>query len=330
MNDENIMLSIKILAYNHEKYISKCIDSILSQKTEYAYEILIGEDCSSDGTKRIIEEYEKKYPDIIKVIYHEKNCGCTKNAYALDVKARGKYLAGCEGDDYWCDEYRIQKDVSYLEKNPQYVGVCHKVNVVDGDDNPISLSDVSERVKFWYFEKEIYTLADYESWRMPGHGCAMTTINFFRRDDCDYSIVYRASTRVADRTHLLICAIEGDIICDNDIVATYRYVTTQNNYMSIQKKKNFKAEEYAMMLRLEEWAAQVKGKEIDLTYIKNDRFVGAVTIWLRDRNSQNLSVVKEIIGMSHKKMLFVFYFFKIIITKLYFWKIKKTDSIIRL
>jgi glycosyltransferase involved in cell wall biosynthesis len=115
------MTSICCITYNHENYIADAIESFLMQKTNFNYEILIYDDASTDKTADIIREYETKYPGLIKPIYQ------TENQYLKGVKtinfslqrAEGKYVAICEGDDYWTDPYKLQKQVDYIEKHPE-------------------------------------------------------------------------------------------------------------------------------------------------------------------------------------------------------------------
>ena len=112
------LVSVKMITYNHAPYIAQAIEGVLQQKTDYPFELVIGEDCSTDGTREIVFEYEKKYPDIIRVITSEKNVGMKKNGYRTTKACRGKYIAFCEGDDYWHRTDKLQKQVDYLESHP--------------------------------------------------------------------------------------------------------------------------------------------------------------------------------------------------------------------
>ncbi len=133
----DIMLSISCLTYNHEKYISKTLDSMLEQKTDFPFEILIHDDASTDATQSIIESYTDRYPDIIKPILQTQNqysLGIYRtNVYNFKV-AKGKYIALCEGDDYWCNKSKLQTQVDYLEKHHEYSMCFHsaKKETVDG------------------------------------------------------------------------------------------------------------------------------------------------------------------------------------------------------
>ena len=115
-----VMVSICCVAYNQENYIRQALDSFLAQKTKFPFEIIVSDDASPDHTADIIREYELKYPEIIKPVYYSQNIysqgiNPDKANYA---KASGKYIAVCEGDDYWIDEYKLQKQVDYMESHP--------------------------------------------------------------------------------------------------------------------------------------------------------------------------------------------------------------------
>ena len=131
----NPLVSILCVTYNHKDYIAQALDSFLMQKTNFKFQVIVGDDCSTDGTTEILKEYAKKYPDIIKPIFREKNIGATKNSLEVYSNAKTPYVAICEGDDYWIDEYKLQKQVDFLETHPDYSICFHPVKVVyDGFD----------------------------------------------------------------------------------------------------------------------------------------------------------------------------------------------------
>ena len=113
------LVSIQIITYNHAPFIAQAIEGVLKQETNFPFELVIGEDCSTDGTREIVFEYQKKYPHIIGVITSEKNVGAKKNFYRTMKACRGKYIAFCEGDDYWHHPLKLQKQLDYLESHPE-------------------------------------------------------------------------------------------------------------------------------------------------------------------------------------------------------------------
>ena len=123
----NPLVSILCQAYNHESFIRQCLDGFLMQKTDFSFEILVHDDASTDQTANIIQEYEKNYNNIINPIYQIENQYSQKKRVFLNIqlpRAKGKYIALCEGDDYWTDPYKLQKQVNFLENNPAYVLCC--------------------------------------------------------------------------------------------------------------------------------------------------------------------------------------------------------------
>ena len=125
--NSDVLVSICCITYNHAPYIRQCLDGFIMQKTNFKYEILIHDDASTDGTADIIREYEAKYPDIFKPIYQTENQyskGKNISATYNWPRAIGKYIAQCEGDDYWTDPLKLQKQVDFLEANPAY-GLIH-------------------------------------------------------------------------------------------------------------------------------------------------------------------------------------------------------------
>lgn len=222
-----IGVSILCLAYNHEKYIGDAIEGFLMQKTTFPIEIIINEDASTDDTARIIKEYEERYPDIIRPIYH------TKNQYSLGINindkfmvplARGKYIALCDGDDYWTDANKLQNQYDAMEANPSCHMCLHKVR-------ELNLS--SGKSNTFIPRNEIRTgiLSSYDFFVELGKSNFFNEVcYFFRREDyAEYQHNYpnfaKASmkTKTDDTPMLLYFGQLGDVYYYNEDMAIYRH-----------------------------------------------------------------------------------------------------------
>jgi len=137
MDNKNMnypLVSVSCATYNHEKYIRETLEGFLMQRTQFRFEILINDDASTDNTANIIREYEAKYPDLIFPLYQNENQyskGIVISPTYNWPRARGKYIALCEGDDYWTDSYKLQKQVDFLEANPEYVFTFHDAVILN-------------------------------------------------------------------------------------------------------------------------------------------------------------------------------------------------------
>ena len=162
------LVSICSITYNHAPYIRQCLDGFLMQKTNFKYEIIIHDDASTDGTAEIIKEYVEKYPELITPIFQ------TENQYSKGIRgmfprfcfphAKGKYIAMCEGDDYWTDPLKLQKQVDFLEANPEYVMCSSHFKFLDDKTGVFSndrMPNIKEGIEYdlktlinekWYFQ----------------------------------------------------------------------------------------------------------------------------------------------------------------------------------
>ncbi|MCX2574298.1 glycosyltransferase family 2 protein [Pedobacter sandarakinus] len=138
---EDILVSIFCITYNHSKFIGKAIEGFLMQKCNFKTEIIIGDDCSTDGTTQIIDDYVAKYPGRIKRLIYPRNIGATQNVIRVALETKGKYVATCDGDDYWIDPYKLQKQVDFLEKHPDYVMCCHYTKEINYDETELIYMD---------------------------------------------------------------------------------------------------------------------------------------------------------------------------------------------
>lgn len=163
VDEREPLVSVIVTAYNHERYIQRCLEGIAMQNSEYPFEVLIGEDCSPDGTRAVLEELRKELPSNFRFFYRKQNMGAMgdNNSADLIARSRGKYLAVCEGDDYWTFENKLKQQVDWLESHPDYVASYHQCLVVGDDDMP-----TGER--YPECDGDDYSFDDYFYIIMPG------------------------------------------------------------------------------------------------------------------------------------------------------------------
>ena len=220
------LVSICCTAYNHEKYLAQTLDSFLSQRCDFAFEILIHDDVSTDKTADIIREYERKYPDLIKPVYQTVNQytrGGTERFQYPRVK--GKYIAMCEGDDYWTDPLKLQKQYDALEANPD-VDICTHRAIMWDDQQGKALQDIAPR--------DADGIIPVEDVIWGGGGYVATN-----------SILYRTQIQI-DRppfrqmSHLdyflqIHGSLRGGMLYLNDCMSVYRYLTAGSWTLNTRK-----------------------------------------------------------------------------------------------
>lgn len=181
---EPIKVSVSIATYNQAQFIGEAIQSVLDQETNFAYEIIVGDDCSTDDTQRVILDYQRRYPDKIRPLLHEKNLGGAGKYNALSTFAvsQGQYIATMDGDDYWISPRKLQKQVDFLESHPGCSTCFHNAQIIweDGtyapelvngpDQQEIStLDDLVGETEIWFMATSSVMfrnglLTDYPDW----------------------------------------------------------------------------------------------------------------------------------------------------------------------
>ena len=231
MANPNIpMVSVQCLAYNHEKYIRQCLDGLVSQKTDFNYEVVIHDDASTDNTVSIIKEYEAKFPDIIKPIYEKENMYKNNQAKMRQIITEhltGKYIAFCECDDYWTSPEKLQKQVNFLESHPDYSMCFHSAKKQYECDTTswLRCEDIENRD---YTATEVFV-----NWIVP------TASILCRREAIDYRSKMKGEDRIlnGDITIILSSAMIGKIRGMHDQMSIYRVQSGGITYDEKAKRK---------------------------------------------------------------------------------------------
>lgn len=231
MND--VKLSIVLISYKQEKYIRTAIDSILNQKVNFKYELLLADDCSPDNTMNILKEYKKKYPNIIKILERKKNLGASNNLLDACFKTKGEYITILEGDDYWCDNNKIQTQVDFLDKNKEYIAVTHLQEWRNSQNVVIDYTP-----RFIKKDRDI-TLKDYL------HGFSFSSSatlhrNIFLNEELNEEITYihKLDPIVGDSQKCFFLLTLGKIRLLCKPMMVYRFVNTsgESNYNSTHNR----------------------------------------------------------------------------------------------
>lgn len=272
---KNVLVSINCITYNHENYIANALDSFLMQKTNFKFEILIHDDASTDRTADIIRKYEKKYPDVIKPILQKENQqsqGVKKISYRFNhTRANGKYIAMCEGDDYWTDPYKLQKQVDYMEQNPQCTFCFHNGFVVNDTKEMrkrFIIPWLQENRKFYSNHSRKYTAGEIQLL-----GFIPTASYLFPKHVLDNPPEWFFEAPVGDNAMKLIASSYGYAYYMNEIMCVYR-INVRGSSMDKWRKEDvskekinkriIRCENFLNMLdNFDKWTNYKHAKEID-------------------------------------------------------------------
>lgn len=271
------MVSVVIVAYNHEKYIRKAIQSVLMQQMDFPIEILVGDDCSDDGTAQVILEMADS-AEIVPII-RKKNMGATRNLYELQARARGKYIAYLDGDDYWCDDKKLQKQINFLEEHPQFVGCSHRCRLVDFRGVPLKNQDLD-----WICNKDVYTISDFKGLMLPGHESTLVHRNVFLDSNGAYEEIMTLHPLIGDRSLCLLLASFGPVKRLNEIMSCYRCPDSNRKSATViaySDNSEYILDDYEYTLKLENYATNKLGVDGKFEDRKKNLFVSAVWNILR-------------------------------------------------
>lgn len=205
-------VSVCLITYNHESFIKEALDNILSQKTDFSYEIIISNDLSTDSTEEIINTYKTKYPQKIKYLSTKRQLGVIENWIKCLNAATGKYIAIIEGDDYWTSPYKLQKQFELMEANPNYSFCFHKLIMKFERDN-----DIDEYLN-QNLSKNKFSIKDLilEKWFIG------TCSIFYRRNCLPQNISWIKGLKMIDKPIQLMLALNGDIGLIDEYMGVYR------------------------------------------------------------------------------------------------------------
>lgn len=225
-------VSIFCMVYNHEPFLKECLDGFLMQKCNFDFQIIIGEDCSTDKSREIILDYAYRNPRKFKLLLHDKNIGASENQRLVFENCTGKYIAMCEGDDYWTDPLKLQKQVDFLEKNEDFSMCFHCANI------KIEIEDYE--FKLGFIENRQYSINEV----IKGRLFQTSTVMF--RNILNMNTLKNKLIANGDQILFLECSEKGKVMGMVDVMSVYRIHSNGVSISRIRtneilaKKKNYK------------------------------------------------------------------------------------------
>jgi glycosyltransferase involved in cell wall biosynthesis len=232
--DSSILVTVRCLAYNHAPYIRQCLEGFVMQKTSFRFQVIIHDDASTDGTDDIIREYAEKYPDIIVPIFETENQYSKRNgaiSRQMNRLMKGTYAAYCEGDDYWTDPLKLQKQVSFLEQHPDYIMACNRTQLFSQKKGRF----VGETLCY-SSDRDISA----EDTILHGGLYIPSCSSVYRWNIRDSFTDYCKNSPVGDYPLQIMCAIKGKIRYFSDCMSVYR-IDIPTSWMG--KRKTINSEE---------------------------------------------------------------------------------------
>ena len=203
-------VSVMMIAYNHERFIAQAIESVLVQRVNFDYEIVIGEDCSTDGTRAVIMDFHRRHPGRIVPLLRDRNVGAMRNLEATLSACRGRYVALLEGDDYWTCDKKLQRQVDFLDSKPDCAICCHRVEFLN--ETGSAYGDLLR-----YLPAGSYTIEDL----LKGN-FVMTCSTVLRRDLIPALPRWLRTMKLGDLPMFALAARHGTIELMDEIMAVYR------------------------------------------------------------------------------------------------------------
>lgn len=289
MKECEITVSIAMLTFNHAKYIREALDAILLQKVNFRYEVVVGDDCSSDETQNILKSYAQKYPDKFVLLLRKSNIGATKNYFDVLKHCKGKYIALLEGDDFWTDENKLQIQTDFLESNKNCDAVAHRHEVVNFKGESQYLSHKKLEVER-YFDKK-------SAQRHGANLCHPNTLvfrNFF--DGCadDYTIIRDSNQYGAHSLMIYLLASKSDIYIMKRCMSSWRKVVSDksDNFTSFAERNPLLIKKNALLMYIN--FRNYFGKTYDFSKHITELFVETLICLLHSEQKEKFKEINSL------------------------------------
>lgn len=304
----NPLVSIVCLTFNEEEFVRDTLDNFLLQETNFAYEVLVYDDASQDRTPEILKEYAEKYPDIFHLtLYEENNFQKGLGFFGLREgfrEARGRYIAYCEGDDYWCDNRKLQKQMDFLENHPEYEVCAHETRIRN-DFNP-----AEDGVLFTHTKVNIFldrTRRNRYSFRdtLTGNIFHISSM-MFRNDMPIVWPKWICEVTALDMVLFMLLAERGDIWLIRDVMSVYRHNQKSITSTGIQfaNQVAFNNASMALLRRMDAyWHGRYRR---DIARVTARYYMSNMFCYL-SKSFRNYDKAREMVRLAYRNSVLVFW-----------------------
>ena len=298
-----IAVSVAVITYNMQEYLPQLLNSILMQKTDFRYEIIVDDDCSPDESRTILIDYAARYPDVFMLSLRDQNVGGSKNMYGVLRQCRGRYIAILEGDDWWEAEDKLQYQYDFMESHPEYIAMyCNSWC-------ELSRTESLQRVRRKIENPLVFTYNDFQNThffnRLPNSTDTAFFRNFFATaPESELDVFWKAHKMVWDQSLALILYGKGSVYVDPRIVSHHRTIVEKGgtNYQSRYAVEDHKVSDAYMYACHEEYIENVLHRKCANFYnVRGRIFAEVFWIAMKSRNPDDWQKALQIWNQRKKK-----------------------------
>lgn len=303
MQKKSVMIDVYMITYNHEKYIEQAIDSVLKQKINVKYRILIADDCSTDGTVAILKKYKKKYPNFISLYLREKNIGMRENARLIRHELKAPYIAPLEGDDYWISDQKLQIQFDFLQSHKEYNAYASSVYVID-KNNQRNLELETAYKNYCYKEDRDFEFLDALEYRLPGQTASLMCRNLYKDLSDSQKCAYDNCRANGDQKLTILNTLnEKKIYCSKICLAAHRKIFDQgDSWSSKTRDKNMAKYHFEAICDIEKLLFEQFNLKVKMDSALMARFEDALNIYLSNPNKINKEILSYIFWNNRHKI----------------------------
>lgn len=302
--EDRPVVSVAVITYNMVRYLPQLLDSILMQKTDFRYEIVIDDDHSPDNSREVLYEYKEKYPDKIVLSLRDNNVGGSRNMYGVLKQCQGKYIAILEGDDWWEVDDKLQYQYDFMESHPEYVGMyCNSWC-------ELSTKEVIQKVRRDITEPMVFEYDDFLNYHFFDRLPNSTDTAFFRNifkdsPEEELDVFYKAHNMVWDQSLALMLYGKGKVYVDPRLVSHHRTIVEEGgtNYQSKYAREDHKVSDAYMYACHEEYMENVLHRNCRKFYkVRGMLFAEAFWIARKSGKEEDKQKAREIWNQRKKKV----------------------------